>query len=95
VIQAYAVHTARGRLRRIEHDPGALGSGQVELDVIARGVCRCDLSMIENESGDSDYPLAPGHEIAGRIARVGANAAPVSGPAPLVAKRLRPRPVNE
>lgn len=73
MVQAYAVHKARGRLKRIEYDPGALGAGQVEIDVIACGVCRSDLSMIENEWGDSDYPLVPGHEIVGRISQVGPN----------------------
>ncbi len=73
MITAYAVHKARGRLKRIEYDPGALGSDQVEIDVIACGLCRSDLSMINNEWGDSEYPLVPGHEIVGRIACLGAD----------------------
>lgn len=73
MIQAYAVHKAKGRLKRIEYDPGALGPDQVEIDVIACGLCHSDLSMIDNEWGDSGYPLVPGHEIVGTIAQVGAN----------------------
>jgi len=73
MFQAYAVPKAGGRLKRIEYDPGALGPGQVEIGVIACGVCHSDLSMVNNEWGDSDYPLVPGHEIVGRIAQVGAN----------------------
>ena len=73
MIQAYAVQKAKGRLKRIEYDPGALGPGQVEIDVIACGVCRSDLSMVDNEWGDSDYPLVPGHEVVGKIAQVGAH----------------------
>lgn len=73
MIQAYAVPKAKGRYQRIEYDPGALGPGQVEIDVIACGVCHSDLSMINNEWGDSDYPLVPGHEIVGKIAQLGAH----------------------
>jgi uncharacterized zinc-type alcohol dehydrogenase-like protein len=73
MIQAYAVQKAKGRLKRIEYDPGALGPDQVEIDVIACGLCHSDLSMIDNEWGDSEYPLVPGHEVVGTIAQAGAN----------------------
>jgi len=73
MIKAYAVRKPKGRLERIEYDPGALGPGQVEIAVIACGVCHSDLSMINNEWGDSDYPLVPGHEIVGSITQLGAN----------------------
>ncbi|HLD13993.1 MAG TPA: NAD(P)-dependent alcohol dehydrogenase [Burkholderiales bacterium] len=73
MIKAYAVRKPKGRLERIEYDPGALGPGQVEIAVIACGVCHSDLSMINNEWGDSDYPLVPGHEIIGSITQLGAN----------------------
>lgn len=73
MIKAYAVRKPKGRLERIEYDPGALGPGQVEIAVIACGLCHSDLSMINNEWGDSDYPLVPGHEIVGRIVQLGAN----------------------
>ncbi len=73
MINAYAVQKAKGRFQRIEYDPGALGPDQVEIAVIACGVCHSDLSMIDNDWGDSEYPLVPGHEIVGTIARLGAN----------------------
>ncbi len=73
MIKAYAVRKPKGRLERIEYDPGALGPGQVEIAVIACGVCHSDLSMINNEWGDSEYPLVPGHEIVGSITQFGAN----------------------
>ncbi len=73
MIQAYAVHKPKGRLKRIEYDPGALGADQVEIAVIACGLCHSDLSMLNNEWGDSEYPLVPGHEVVGTIAQVGTN----------------------
>ena len=73
MINAYAVRKAKGRFQRIEYDPGALGPDQVEIDIIACGLCHSDLSMVDNEWGDSEYPLVPGHEVVGRIGQVGAN----------------------
>lgn len=73
MIQAYAVQKAKGRLKPIEYDPGALGADQVEISISACGLCHSDLSMIDNEWGDSEYPLVPGHEIVGKIAQVGTN----------------------
>ena len=73
MIQAYAAHKPKSRLKRIEYDPGALGADQVEIAVITCGLCHSDLSMINNEWGDSEYPLVPGHEIVGKIAKLGAN----------------------
>lgn len=73
MIQAYAAHKARGRLKRIEYDPGPLGPDQVEIAVRSCGLCHSDLSMIDNAWGDSEYPLVPGHEIVGTVTQVGAN----------------------
>ena len=73
MIKAYAVHKAKGHLKRIEYGPGVLGPDQVEIAVIACGLCHSDLSMINNEWGDSEYPLVPGHEVVGTIARFGTN----------------------
>lgn len=72
MIKAYAVKEPGGRLEPFEYDPGPLEPDRVEIDVIACGVCHSDLSMINNEWGNSVYPLVPGHEIVGRIAQVGA-----------------------
>lgn len=73
MIQAYAVKKSKGRLERFEYDPGPLGDGQVEIGVIACGLCHSDLSMVNDEWGNSEYPLVPGHEVVGRITQAGAN----------------------
>jgi alcohol/geraniol dehydrogenase (NADP+) len=73
MIQAYAVKQSGGRLERIAYDPGPLGSDQVEIDVIACGVCHSDLSMVNSEWGGISYPLVPGHEVVGTIAQRGAS----------------------
>lgn len=73
MIQAYATKKPKGRFSRFEYDPGPLSSDEVEIEVIACGVCHSDLSMINNAWGDSTYPLVAGHEVIGRVAQVGAN----------------------
>ncbi|ASP38568.1 alcohol dehydrogenase [Bacterioplanes sanyensis] len=73
MIKAYAVQQAGGELQPFEYDPGPLADHDVEIDVEYCGICHSDLSMINNEWGMSQYPLVPGHEVAGKIAAVGAH----------------------
>ncbi len=44
----------------------------VEIDILFCGVCHSDLHYARNEWGFTSYPLVPGHEILGRVTRVGA-----------------------
>ncbi len=71
MIQAYAVHEPGGKLQPFEYDPGDLAPGQVEIDVLACGICHSDLAMIENQWEMTAYPLVPGHEVVGTVAVVG------------------------
>ena len=43
----------------------------VVIDILWCGVCHSDVHMARNEWGFSTFPLVPGHEIVGRVARVG------------------------
>lgn len=43
----------------------------VEIDILYCGVCHSDLHFARNEWGFSQYPIVPGHEILGRVKRVG------------------------
>jgi len=49
-------------------EPGPL---DVVIDIAYCGVCHSDLHQVRNEWGNSQYPMVPGHEIVGRIAKVG------------------------
>jgi uncharacterized zinc-type alcohol dehydrogenase-like protein len=73
MINAYAALEQGGELQPFSYDPGELGEHQVEIDVVYCGICHSDLSMINNEWGMSQFPLVPGHEVAGRIAAVGSH----------------------
>jgi uncharacterized zinc-type alcohol dehydrogenase-like protein len=44
----------------------------VEIDILFCGVCHSDIHMARDEWGGAVYPVVPGHEIVGRVTRVGA-----------------------
>jgi uncharacterized zinc-type alcohol dehydrogenase-like protein len=58
-------------LSEFHFNPGALRSEQVEVKVESCGICHSDLSMVDNDWGNSTYPLVPGHEVVGIIEKVG------------------------
>lgn len=43
----------------------------VEIDILYCGVCHSDLHTARNDWGSAKYPVVPGHEIVGRITKVG------------------------
>jgi uncharacterized zinc-type alcohol dehydrogenase-like protein len=43
----------------------------VEIEILYCGVCHSDLHFARNEWGMTQYPVVPGHEILGRVTRVG------------------------
>jgi alcohol dehydrogenase, propanol-preferring len=47
-------------------------AGQVLVEVLACGVCRTDLHVVDGELPHPKLPIVPGHEIVGRVAAVGA-----------------------
>jgi len=46
-------------------------AGQVLVRVTACGVCRTDLHVVDGELPDPKLPIIPGHEIVGRVEKVG------------------------
>ena len=48
------------------------GPGEVLISVQACGVCRTDLHVVDGELEHPRLPLVPGHEIVGRVLRLGA-----------------------
>ncbi len=48
------------------------GPRDVLIEILYCGVCHSDVHQARGEWGNSIYPMVPGHEIVGRVARVGA-----------------------
>jgi propanol-preferring alcohol dehydrogenase len=48
------------------------GPGEIRVKVLACGVCRTDLHVVDGELPNPSVPIIPGHEIVGRIDALGA-----------------------
>ncbi|WP_454884212.1 zinc-dependent alcohol dehydrogenase family protein [Sphingomonas oryzagri] len=59
-----------GPLRLVERPVPTPGAGEVLLRVLACGVCRTDLHVIDGEVAAS-LPIVPGHEIVGEVVSLG------------------------
>src|SRR5512142_2290901 len=66
-------------LQEVEWPEPVPGPGELRLRVAACGVCRTDLHVADGELPDPKLPLVLGHEIVGRVDRLGPG---VSGFAP-------------
>jgi hypothetical protein len=47
------------------------GPRDVQMEILYCGVCHSDLHQVRNEWKGTTYPIVPGHEIVGRVTRVG------------------------
>lgn len=78
-MRAMRLH-APGRPLELERVPRpAPGPGEVQVRVLACGVCRTDLHVLDGELTEPRLPLIPGHEIVGEVTALGEG---VQAPAP-------------
>jgi uncharacterized zinc-type alcohol dehydrogenase-like protein len=69
--KAYAAQTATSPLAPFEIPRRDVGDTDVQIEIAYCGVCHSDIHQARNEWGDSVFPMVPGHEIVGRVTRVG------------------------
>ena len=71
-----------GPLRLVELSEPTAGPGQVLLDVLACGVCRTDLHVVDQElggeAGPPKLPVVPGHQVVGRVTALGEGVAGIA-----------------
>lgn len=70
-VKAYAAQDASSPVAPWQLDRRDPGPTDVEFDILFCGVCHSDLHQVRNEWGNSIFPMVPGHEIVGRVTRVG------------------------
>jgi propanol-preferring alcohol dehydrogenase len=58
-------------LRELDRPLPSPGPGQVRLRVLACGVCRTDLHVVDGELPDLGRPVVPGHQVVGVVDAVG------------------------
>jgi D-arabinose 1-dehydrogenase-like Zn-dependent alcohol dehydrogenase len=73
-MKAAQISKANGDWELVERDIPEPGPGQVRVKIDACGVCHSDSLVKEGLWPGLQYPRVPGHEVAGRIDKVGENA---------------------
>src|SRR3954470_12490933 len=70
-VNAYAAQNATSPLGPFNFERREPGARDVQIEILYCGVCHSDIHQVRDEWGGSIYPMVPGHEIVGRVTRVG------------------------
>jgi uncharacterized zinc-type alcohol dehydrogenase-like protein len=70
--RGYATGGPTSNLEPFSFERREPGPHDILIEILYCGVCHSDIHQARNEWGNSIYPMVPGHEIVGRVARVGA-----------------------
>ncbi len=70
-MKAAVIREADGEVAVEEREQPAPGPGQVLIRVYACGVCHSDLDLLQGAFPFAQYPIVPGHEVAGVVEEVG------------------------
>ncbi|MBL7740834.1 MAG: NAD(P)-dependent alcohol dehydrogenase [Chitinophagaceae bacterium] len=71
--KAYAALNAKDPLAPFQFDRRDVRPGDVQVEILYCGVCHSDIHQVRDEWDESIYPMVPGHEIVGRVSKVGNN----------------------
>ncbi|HZY77940.1 MAG TPA: alcohol dehydrogenase catalytic domain-containing protein, partial [Cyclobacteriaceae bacterium] len=72
-VKAYATQSPTSKLAPFNFERRDVGDNDVQIDILYSGVCHSDIHQARDEWGESMYPMVPGHEIFGRVLKVGKN----------------------
>jgi uncharacterized zinc-type alcohol dehydrogenase-like protein len=70
--KAYAAQSAASPVGPFNIERREPGPNEVLIAIDYCGICHTDIHQVKNEWGGSFYPMVPGHEIVGRVAKTGA-----------------------
>ncbi|BBZ61549.1 NAD(P)-dependent alcohol dehydrogenase [Mycolicibacterium monacense] len=71
-VSAYAATSATAPLTETTITRREVGPHDVAFDIHFSGICHSDIHTVKGEWGRTQYPIVPGHEIAGVVTEVGA-----------------------
>lgn len=71
--KAYAAASETSPLAPFSFDRREPTANDVQIDILFCGVCHSDIHTARGEWAGTTYPCVPGHEIVGRVVKVGAN----------------------
>ena len=70
---SYAAQNATTPLAPFNFQRRDSGAHDVQIQILYCGVCHSDVHIVRNEWHGTTYPCVPGHEIIGRVVKVGAH----------------------
>jgi uncharacterized zinc-type alcohol dehydrogenase-like protein len=71
--KGFAVQDAKADLAEWNFERREVGPHDVQFDILFCGVCHSDLHQIKDEWGGGIFPMVPGHEIVGKVIKVGSH----------------------
>lgn len=72
-VKAYGTESKEADLKEMNIERRQATPKDVEIEILFCGVCHSDLHTARNDWGGTKYPAVPGHEIVGRITKVGSD----------------------
>lgn len=70
-VKAYGTQSPEADLKELKIDRREVLNKDIEIDILYCGVCHSDLHFARNDWGMTQYPVVPGHEIVGKVTKVG------------------------
>lgn len=70
-VKAYGTEAAIEPLKNLTIERRDVTPHDVEIEILYCGICHSDLHSVHNDWGGTIYPIVPGHEIVGRVSKVG------------------------
>lgn len=71
--KGYAAMDKNGKFVAYQFDRHSVGDNDILIETLYAGICHSDLHTVWSEWGPANYPIVPGHEIAGKVVQVGKN----------------------
>lgn len=69
--KGYAVFEAGGKFQPYAFSRHALGENDIQITIEYSAICHSDIHRARGEWGATQFPLVPGHEIVGKVSKVG------------------------
>ncbi|PQL93507.1 NAD(P)-dependent alcohol dehydrogenase [Apibacter adventoris] len=70
-VKAFGAESSKADLKEMQIDRRTITPKDIEIEILYCGVCHSDLHTVRNDWGGTLYPAVPGHEIVGKVVRVG------------------------
>ncbi|UKJ08187.1 NAD(P)-dependent alcohol dehydrogenase [Solitalea lacus] len=70
-VKGYAAAQAKAPLAPFNFERRETGPFDVQIEILYCGVCHSDIHQVRDEWGGAIFPMVPGHEIVGKVTKVG------------------------